>query len=142
MCVKISRVGQGSQCSGSHKAACALSSVCFSRTSFLLCLLQGNILSHICFSKHPLTSVPQQNIWHNSLPKETRNFHFRFRCLLFRKLQAFLHPAPSLGGACLERVFMQALLFQHWSGGEQKPTVVFPTLPVYSQGNRCGDRIL
>ena len=68
-----------------NPSSCVLSHACFSRTSFLLCLLQQNIPSWVCLSlspvstsgKHFFTCLPQQNtIQHNWLSKEPSSFHF------------------------------------------------------------------
>jgi hypothetical protein len=60
---------------------------CFSKTSFLLCLLQGNSPSRVCLGllpvstsgKHSFTCLPQQNtIQHNWPFKEPLSFHLKF----------------------------------------------------------------
>ena len=70
-----------------NPSLCVLSRACFSRTSFLLCLLQLNIPSWVWLSflpvstsgKHSFMCLPQQNsIQHNWLSKEPLHFHFSF----------------------------------------------------------------
>jgi hypothetical protein len=74
-----------------NPSSCVLSHACFSRTSFLLCLLQWSILSWVCLSlslvftsgKQYFTCLPQQNtIQHNQLSKELLSFHFTPALLL------------------------------------------------------------
>lgn len=85
--VQLHNVGWTNTCVwlAKHPSSHFLSGFYFSRTSFLLCLLQWNIPSWICLSlspvctsmNHSFTYLPLQNtIQHNWLSKEPLHFYF------------------------------------------------------------------
>ena len=95
-----------------------LSHVCFSRTSFLLCLLQQNFPSWVCLSLSPVstsgkyfyTCLSQQNtIQHIRLFKEPLGFYFNCELTFTLSSLTCLLPGYFITGAemKLEHTFLQ-----------------------------------